>query len=338
VHIGLAKAFCPKIRKSNQQICEKKVTLLTLKIVIQWHILCSLKIKIIVINQGGTMSYMNKNLSLLVSALVVISYASAVQAEGSSSTSGSTGARNSATGPEAGSANELNSSGISGGDATDTTMSPSVPDRSGAAAGTGSSTGTSSGSTAGTSTSTTDTSHDKSGRSKMSSNDIQKHMYDRSAVISFEPGKSDLTQANQAKLQDLVSKLGGGDKIGRVEVAAWSDKEFPRTGKDLPDSDQDLAEKRGEAIQDYLKNSLSISRVKNFNMAETSNWLARVFRTDDAEIKSVFSKDMNAPMAREDFNLISKNGAPSRAVVVLVPKTKMASDKSSSDSESESSY
>src|SRR4051812_15808803 len=60
----------------------------------------------------------------------------------------------------------------------------------------------------------------------------QKHSYDRSAVITFMKGKSDLTKADQKRVESLIKDVGA-DKIDRVEVTAWSDKSFPVSGKDL---------------------------------------------------------------------------------------------------------
>lgn len=145
------------------------------------------------------------------------------------------------------------------------------------------------------------------------------HAYDRSQVISFEPRSAVLSEAQKTKLRNLVTSLGD-DKIDRIEVAVWSDKAFPRAGTDLSKADRDLAEARIKNINRVLTDDTDISRmdITNYNMAESSNWLARTFRTDDAELKSVFAKETRAPMHREDFNLIYREGAPSKAVLVLV--------------------
>jgi hypothetical protein len=169
--------------------------------------------------------------------------------------------------------------------------------------------------------------HNKASQSSKMS---EKHKYDRSAVLNFAPGKSQLTQADMDALDNLVNNAGRGN-VDRIEIAAWSDKEFPKTGNDLAKGDTDLADDRIDAIKDYVKNNLSVSSFKTFNMAETSNWLARTFRTDNAELKSVFSKDMSVPMAREDFNIIKNDGAPSKAVIVAVQKTDKTTSSGSND-------
>jgi len=157
-----------------------------------------------------------------------------------------------------------------------------------------------------------------------SSSEIHKHMNDKSVVLNFTKGQHDLTQMEQTKLGELISKIGMSN-IDKVEVAAWSDKNFPKKGKDLSQADVKLANERISAIQDYLKTKLTSSKIQTFNMAESSHWLARALRTDQAELKSIFAKEASAPMAREDFNIIENHGAASKAVVVVVPmERKMA--------------
>ena len=137
----------------------------------------------------------------------------------------------------------------------------------------------------------------------------------------FNANSVDLSSADQAKIRSLVNNIGT-DKVDRIEIAAWSDKAFPKTGSDLAKEDRELADRRASKIHDFLRSDLNISalKIKRFNMAETSNWLARAFRTDGAELKSIFAKNNAAPMARMDFNIISREGAPSRAVIVVVQK------------------
>lgn len=143
----------------------------------------------------------------------------------------------------------------------------------------------------------------------------------KSTVVNFDPGHSDLSDAAKLRLRDIVTTLGVTD-ISRVEVASWSDKAFPKSGPDLSKSDVDLADKRASSIENFLKKDLDLStlRIRDYNMAETSNWMARTFRTDESELKSVFSKDSEAPVAREDFNIIMTEGGPNRAVIVFIRK------------------
>lgn len=154
-----------------------------------------------------------------------------------------------------------------------------------------------------------------------SSDDTLHPISERAMVIRFEAGKNALSALDEERLRNLVAGIGA-DNIDRIEVAAWSDRSFPKKTSDLPKADRDLASQRASKIESFLKSQLDISgmKVKTFNMAETSNWLARTMRTEDAELKSIFAKEGGAQLNRVDFNYIAREGAPSRAVVVVVRK------------------
>ena len=144
---------------------------------------------------------------------------------------------------------------------------------------------------------------------------------EKSAVLTFTKGSTELTDAGREKLRHIVATIGV-DNISRVEIASWSDKNFPMTGTDLAKADKDLADDRSDKINDFLKDQTDLStlRIRKYSMAETSNWLARMLRTDEAELKSVFAKEGETPMMRDDFNVIKSEGGPSKAVVVFIKK------------------
>lgn len=150
---------------------------------------------------------------------------------------------------------------------------------------------------------------------------MQTEAFGRSVVLVFDQNNSTLNVEQENRLMELVSSVGA-DNIQRIEVAAWSDKDFPLKGEDLPKADRALAEARARNIKNYLRDNTSLTTwsISNYNMAETSNWLARTFRTSDYELKSVFAKEASAPMSRSDYNLIASEGGPCKAVVVLIKK------------------
>jgi outer membrane protein OmpA-like peptidoglycan-associated protein len=101
-------------------------------------------------------------------------------------------------------------------------------------------------------------------------------------VINFQKGQAQLTQSAKDTLRNLVKDANSQGQIATVEVAVWSDEPFPAGNQDLSKEDRDLASSRAANVRDYLKDTLNVSSVKTFNMAEGSNWLARAFRTDAA--------------------------------------------------------
>lgn len=140
------------------------------------------------------------------------------------------------------------------------------------------------------------------------------------AVLDFGMNSSTLTMADQEKLSNLVKKAKEKGEISKIEVAVWSDKEHPAKG-DLSKSDRELAEMRANHIKDVLKKDLGHTRhVTVFNMAEGSSWVAKMFHTSEAELNSEFAKRGKDSLKREDFQIIKREGAPSKAVVIFTIK------------------
>ena len=136
--------------------------------------------------------------------------------------------------------------------------------------------------------------------------------------ITFNSHSAMLSDSDRTRLRDLIHDALAKGAINKVTVAAWSDKALPLKGQKLLNTDRDLAKGRTEAISDFLKREMEIKAVKTFNMAETSNWLARTFKTEDAELKSVFSKKgAAAPVSKAECYIIKNEGGPYEAVVVV---------------------
>ena len=156
-------------------------------------------------------------------------------------------------------------------------------------------------------------------KSVAADSEMDTSLYGRSVVLNFENGSSLLRTEEQAKLRSIVNNVGP-DNVDKIELAVWSDRAFPRKGKSLPKADRDLVDNRIVTVNEFLKTYMNSPSIKVYNMADASNWVARTFKTDDAELKSIFSKDASAPMTREDFNIIARDGAPCKAVIVVVRK------------------
>ncbi len=139
-------------------------------------------------------------------------------------------------------------------------------------------------------------------------------------TLSFEAGKSALTSSDKDALKEMVKSVQSHAKIGDIYIAAWSDNPVPRDGEELSKVDRRLANKRIDAVRDYLKRGLSVSKgTSTYNMAERANWLARTLNTPDAELKSGVAKD--TIMSKEEFDIIKANGQSSKVVVVIRTKT-----------------
>ena len=143
-----------------------------------------------------------------------------------------------------------------------------------------------------------------------------------STTISFDTGSYAFSDTTRRQLQDLVQAARERGNLADIKVAVWSDHAFPagqaaanQATMDLPKADRDLAAQRGKVIENYLENTLKTSSVEVFSMTERANWLARMFNSDDAELKSSFAK-REYPISEGKFALLRK-GAPSKAIVVI---------------------
>jgi len=137
-------------------------------------------------------------------------------------------------------------------------------------------------------------------------------------VISFNKKSAELSDRGRAQLKDLTNRARGRGELGEATIAAWADQDLPYTGS-LSKEERDLADQRAQRISEFLKYDCGVSSSDTFNMAENSNWLARVFRTDDARLKSAYSK-RSEPLNDSELEIIRHNGGPSTAVVIVRAK------------------
>jgi outer membrane protein OmpA-like peptidoglycan-associated protein len=140
-----------------------------------------------------------------------------------------------------------------------------------------------------------------------------------SSKVKFQEGSAALTEEHRNKLREMVKEARGRGEIEDVSIAAWSDKPLPAEGESLTEADRNLAEQRYEAVANFLRDELEIESVTTYNMAESANWLARTFNTDEAELKALFGREgEDAPRVKEpEFHVIRQHGGPSMAVVVI---------------------
>lgn len=139
-------------------------------------------------------------------------------------------------------------------------------------------------------------------------------------VIQFARGQSTISNNDQALLRQLVMDTQAQGLNYKIEVAVWSDKAHPKKGS-LAKSDVRLADERATQIKNYIQMDQGHTRnVSVFNMADGAHWLARTFRTSDAELDSAFAKRGTSQIKREDFKIIKTEGGPMKAVVLVTVK------------------
>lgn len=107
--------------------------------------------------------------------------------------------------------------------------------------------------------------------------------------ISFDQGSATLSDSAKTSLDAVVEQARTSGKIDEVLVFSWADEEFPSKNlKKLSKQQRDLAEKRGDAIEKYMKSKRSLD-VDSYSMAERSNALSRWFNTTDSKLKNAFT-------------------------------------------------
>lgn len=143
-----------------------------------------------------------------------------------------------------------------------------------------------------------------------------------SVVLTFDQNSSSLTTEQLQRLKASLLRAREMGIVEKTEMAVWSDKGQPRSG-DLSKADRKLAGDRIKNIKSALKGETSIfERISTYNMTDNSHWIGRTFNSEEAELDAVFAKNEMGPAVREDFNLIKRDGGPSKAVIIFKLKDK----------------
>lgn len=145
----------------------------------------------------------------------------------------------------------------------------------------------------------------------------------KSVVINFAPGSSKISSSDMSVLKSAIADAKEKGRISKVQAAVWSDKSLPRTGE-LSKVDRKLADDRIDSIKTAVHDETSMfKKVKSYDMSDSTHWLGRQFNTDEAELEAVFAKNERDAVLREDFDIIKREGGPSKAVVILKVKEKI---------------
>lgn len=160
---------------------------------------------------------------------------------------------------------------------------------------------------------------DKMASSRKASNAIAKAKL--TDVVKFKKGDTTLSQQDKQSLRKFIDNARAQGDIDTIHVVSWADQPFPKGQKDeLSDAQKDLAQKRSDAISSFLKDELKASDVETYSMAEKSNWFARAFDTNEAELKSLFSQQGAPSIEPQEFRLVKGQGGPMKSVVVIERK------------------
>lgn len=105
--------------------------------------------------------------------------------------------------------------------------------------------------------------------------------------VDFKKGSAELDASDRKKIQAVLEKAKAEREIDSVKVISWADQS--PTKDRMPKSQVSLADKRNDAIKDFLKNQDVRSEVDLHNMAEKPNAFEEMIGTSDARIKDSFA-------------------------------------------------
>jgi hypothetical protein len=135
--------------------------------------------------------------------------------------------------------------------------------------------------------------------------------------ISFSKESTVLSEGAKKELHEAITKAGKGGEIKEVRVAAWSDQEYPQKGITLAGTQIDLAEKRAESVQAYLKQTLNVTEVSTINMAKRPSGIQKALNTPDAQAKNTLEDSGAAPTNSDQTGLFGLKGKASEVVVMI---------------------
>lgn len=138
-------------------------------------------------------------------------------------------------------------------------------------------------------------------------------------AIDFAKNKAVLSAADKTKLDDIVKGIVPNPKSLKLSIAAWSDKPYPLEKKmTLKKGDENLADKRLDAIVNYLETRAKFKTVEKINMAKHANAFSSFFSTDEAKVKEELEgAKAKKPWVAYEAALFRDKGGPSKAILTI---------------------
>jgi hypothetical protein len=123
--------------------------------------------------------------------------------------------------------------------------------------------------------------------------------------VGFDRLRSDLKADAREKVSSLYKSVATPDRIKLAQIITWADHEYPSESKKKLGKDQrELAKRRGETLEKYLKEQNPDLKVKLFNMAERPGKIADLLGSEDARVKESLERTGAAAKARRAIVLI----------------------------------
>lgn len=135
--------------------------------------------------------------------------------------------------------------------------------------------------------------------------------------VSFDAGSSTLSEAQKKDLARSVNQQKQKGTISRVDILAWSDKEYPMPNAKHEKGDIDLANRRANEVKKYLTDTKTVTSTDSYNMAERPNRLEEALKMADARVKDSMEAGGAAPSTDSQTGLFGQKGQAQKVVVLV---------------------
>lgn len=134
--------------------------------------------------------------------------------------------------------------------------------------------------------------------------------------ISFEKSATGMSEKQKEEIRAAVNEAAQKGKIDEVRVLAWSDKEYPAEKGMQNKADNELAKKRAQEMEKFLKKDMKVSTVKTYNMSERPNALETFLNTSDAKVKET-AENAGAAPTEGNTGIFDMKAQASKGVVMI---------------------
>lgn len=135
--------------------------------------------------------------------------------------------------------------------------------------------------------------------------------------VTFDRGSATLSDSQKRDLARAVNLQKQKGTISRVDILAWSDKEYPLPNAKHEKGDIDLANRRANEVKKYLSDTKTVSSTDVYNMAERPNRFEEALKMADARLKDSMEAGGAAPTTSAATGLFGQKGQAHRVLVMV---------------------